>query len=55
MISHCPAKFSGHRYCCNGDIKFLVAGEDDSRCSCFSLPLLFIFKGYGLKVCGIQC
>ena len=48
MVSHHPAKFGGHRHCCNGDL-FLVAEEEDSRCSRFSPPSLFISKEYGLK------
>ena len=44
MISHHPAKFGGgHRHCGRG-VKFLVAEELDSTCSCLKPPLLFISK-----------
>ena len=54
LVSHQPGKFGGHRHCSNGDM-FLVAEEEDSRCSCLNSPLLFISKGHGLKVHGISC
>ena len=31
MVSHCPAKFSDHGHCGNGDIVVLVVEEEDSR------------------------
>ena len=49
MISHHPTKFPGHKHCGSEDTMFLVAEEENSRCSCFNLPLLFISIGYGLK------
>ena len=54
MISHHPAKFGDHRHCDSRDIMFLGADEENSRCSCLNLPLLFISKGHGLKVHGIS-
>ena len=60
MVSHHPAKFGDHRHCGSGDIMFLVAEEQNSRCSrfnpplLFNLPLLFISKGHGLKTHGIS-
>ena len=42
MVSHHPAKFSDHRHCGSGDIMFLVAEKENSRCSCFNPPLQFI-------------
>ena len=53
MVSHHPAMFGGHRYCGSGDM-FVVAKEENSRCSRFNLPLLFIFKGHVLKAHGIS-
>ena len=53
MVSHHPAKFGDHRHCGSGDM-FLVAEEENSRCSCFNPPLLFISKGHGLKAHGIS-
>ena len=53
MVSHHPAKFGDHGHCGSGDIMFLVAEEENSRCSrfnpslLFSPPLLFISKGIG--------
>ena len=49
MISHQPAKFGGHSRCDSGDIEFSVAEEEDSRCSRFNPPLLFISKGHDLN------
>ena len=60
MVSHHPAKFGDHRHCGSGDIMFLVAEEENSRCSCFNPPLLFnpllLFtsKGHGFKAHGIS-
>ena len=34
-----PAKFGGRRHCGSGDIMFLVAEKEDSRCSRFNPPL----------------
>ena len=59
MVSHHPAKFGDHRHCGSGDM-FLVAEEENSRCSRFNLPLLFnppllfISKGHGLKAHSIS-
>ena len=44
MVSHHPAKFGKHRHCGSEDIIFLLAGEQDSRCSSFNPPLLFMSK-----------
>ena len=52
MISHHTVNFGGHSHCGSGDM-FLVAEEEDSRCSCFNPPLL-ISKGHGLKAYGIS-
>ena len=60
MVSHHPANFGNHRHCGSGDIMFLVAEEEISRCSRFNQPLLFnpplllISKGHGLKAHGIS-
>ena len=54
MVNHHPATFGGHRHCGSGDIMLLVAEEENSRCSCFNPPLLFISKGHGLKAHGIS-
>ena len=53
MVTHHPAKFSDQRHCGSGDIMFLVAEEENSRCCRFNPPLLFISKGHGLKAHGI--
>ena len=53
MVSHHSAKFGDHRHCGSGDM-FLVAEEENSRCSHFNLPLLFISKGHGLKAYSIS-
>ena len=53
MVSHQPAKISGYRHGGNGDIMFLVVEEQDSTYSCLNPPLLFIFKGHGLKAHNI--
>ena len=55
MVSHDSAKFGDHRYCGSGDITFLVAEEENSKCSrfnpllLFNPPLLFISKGHDWK------
>ena len=54
MVSHHPAKVGDHRYYGSGDIMFLVAEGENSRCSCFNPPLLFVFKRHGLKAHGIS-
>ena len=60
MVSHHPEKFGNHSHCGSGDIMFLVAEEEESRCSRFNLPLLFnppllfISEGHGLKAHGIS-
>ena len=51
MVSHHPAKSGCPRHCRTGDV-FLVAEEEDSRCSPFNSPL--ISKGHGLKAHGIS-
>ena len=60
MVSPHPAKFGDYKHCGSGGIMFLVAGEEDSRCSRFNPPLLFnpplmfISKGHGLRAHGIS-
>ena len=60
MVGHHPAKYGDHRYCGTKDIMFLVAEEENSRCSrlipplLFDLPFLFISKGHGLEEHGIS-
>ena len=54
MISHHPAKFGDHKQCGSGDIMFLVAEEENCRCSRFNPSLLFISKGRGLKAHDIS-
>ena len=54
MVNHHPAEFGGHRHCASQDIMFLVAEEENSRCSCFNPPLLLISKTQGLKTHGIS-
>ena len=60
MVSHHPAKFGDHGHCGSGDIMFLVAEKENSRCSRFSPsllfnpPLLVISKGHRLKANGIS-
>ena len=51
MVSH---KFGGHRHCGNGDTMLLVVKGQDSTGPCFSLPVLLISKGHGLKARGKQ-
>ena len=59
MVSHHSTKFGDHRPCGSGNM-FLVAEEENSRCSRFNLPLLFnppllfISEGHGLKAHGIS-
>ena len=53
MVSHHPVKFGGHRHCSSGDIMFLVAKEENSRCYLLNPPLLFTSKGHGLIAHGI--
>ena len=59
MVSHHRAKFGDNRHCGSRDM-FLVAEEENSRCSrfnpplLFNLSLLFISKGYGLKAHSIS-
>ena len=53
MVSHHPAKLGGHRHCGSGGIMFLVAEEQNSTCSRFNPPLLFISKGHGLETHSI--
>ena len=48
MVNHHPPKFGDNRHCGNEDILFLVAEEEESRCSRFNAPLLFTSKGHGL-------
>ena len=43
-VSYRPAKFGGHRHCGSGNIMFLVAEDETSRCSRFIPPLLFNFS-----------
>ena len=50
MISHHPVKFGSHRYCGSGNIMFLIAEEENSRCSRFDSPLLCVSKGHEVKV-----
>ena len=53
MVSYYLVKFGDHRYCGSGDM-FLFAEEENSRCSRFNPPLLFISKGYELKAHDIS-
>ena len=43
MVSHHHAKFGDHRHCGSGNILFLVAKEENNRCSRCNPPLLFNF------------
>ena len=45
MVNHHFAKFSGHRRSGSVDIMFLVAKEENSKCSRFNPPLLFNLQG----------
>ena len=54
MVSHNPAKFGGRRKSGSRGMMFLVVEEENSRCSRFNPPLLFISKGYRLKGHGIS-
>ena len=49
MVIHHHVKFGVHRHCGSRDTMFLVIKDEDSRCSCFNLPLLFISERHGLK------
>ena len=49
MVSHHPAEFGDDRHCGSGDIMFLVAEEEDFRCSRLNPSLMFISKGHGFK------
>ena len=53
MVNHHHAKFGDHIHCGSEDM-FLVSEEENSRCSRFNQPLVFISKGHGLKVHGIS-
>ena len=53
MVSSHSGKFGSHRHCDGGDM-FLVAKKEDSKCSRFNLPLLFISEGHGMKAHGIS-
>ena len=46
MVSHHFAKFGGHRRSGSVDIMFLVAKEENSKCSRFNPPLLFNLQAY---------
>ena len=48
LVSYHPAKSGDHGHCGSENIMFLVAEEQNSRCSCFNPPLLFISKRHGL-------
>ena len=60
MVIHHPEKFCDHRHCGSGDIMFLVAEQENSRCSrfnqplLFNSPLLFTSKVHELKAHGIS-
>ena len=43
MVSQDRAKFGGHKHFGSGEIKFLVAKEENFRGSRFNPPLLFNF------------
>ena len=49
MVGQHPAKFGSHWHWGSGDIIFLVSEEENSRCSGFNPPFLFVSKGHGLK------
>ena len=49
MVSHHPATFSDHNHCCSGDILSLVVEEQDSTCSYWNLPLMFISKANSME------
>ena len=53
MVTHHLAKFGGHRHRDRGDM-FLVVKEPNCTCSRLNPPVLFIFKGHGLKVHDIS-
>ena len=45
LASRHPAKFGGHRHCCNGDILFLVNEVQNSRCFHFNRHFcLFLYR-----------
>ena len=45
LASRHPAKFGGHRHCCNGDILFLVDEVQNSRCFHFNRHFcLFLYR-----------
>lgn len=54
MVTDHLAKFGGHRHRDRGDM-FLVVEEPNCTCSRLIPPVLFIFKGHGLKVHDISC
>ena len=43
MISYHPTTFRSHRHYGNGDILFLVAEEENSRCCHFNPPFFVNF------------
>ena len=47
MVSHHPARFGDHKLNGSGDIMFLVAEADDSRCSCCSRRYFLFLKDIG--------
>ena len=52
MVSNHPTKFGGHRHCRSRDIMFLDSKGENSICTHFNPPLLFISKRCGLKSHG---
>ena len=54
ILSQHRAKFGGHRYCGSEDIIILVPEKEDSKCSTFNPPLVFIPKGHELKARSIS-
>ena len=50
MVSHHPAKFGNHKHRGSGDILFLVAEEEKSRCSRLHPSLLFMSKGHRSEI-----
>ena len=53
MVNHRPATFDDHKHCGSGDIIYLVADEEDARCSSYNPSSLFISKGHDLKAQSI--